>query len=114
MIDVAKIVDSYPISHKKDIWNPPPWVFFPRLNLTLSPHQAGKRLGMSANTLKKHTDAFGLTVYRDPLTKARIYDRAEIEEIEKAMDEGRIKDIVIANGYGETEGKRRAGRRRAV
>lgn len=112
---MAKIVDIYPISHKKDVWNPPPWVFFPRtLKLTLSPHRAGKQLGMSANTLKKHTDAFGLTVYRDPLSKARIYDRAEIEEIKKAMDDGRIKDIVIANGYGETEGKRRASRRRAV
>lgn len=110
---MLKIVE-YPITHKKDVWNPPPWVFFPRLNLTLSPHRAAKQLGMSANTLKKHTDAFGLTVYRNPRTKARLYDRAEIEAIKEAIDNGRIKDIVIANGYGETQGKRRARRRRAV
>ena len=107
-------MDNYPISHKKDDWNPPPWVFFPRLNLTLHPHQAAKRLGMSANTLKKHTDALGLTVYRNPRTKARLYDRAEIQEIKKAMDESRIKDILIQNGYGEPVGKRRLGRRRAI
>lgn len=107
-------MDHYPISHENDVWNPPAWVSFRGLGLALSPHKAAKILGISANTLKKHTDALGLTVYRHPRTKARRYDPDEIAEIKKAMDEGRIKEILIQNGYGEPEGKRRLGRRRAI
>lgn len=105
---------GYPISHKKDDWNPPRWVFCPALKLTLHPIQAAKLLGMAANTLKKYTDALGLKVYRNPRNKARLYDRAEIEAIRKAMDDGRIAELLAGNGYGETEGKRMPGRRRAV
>lgn len=102
-------MDQYPISHIGDDWDPPKWTSFP--GLTLHPVKAAKILGMSANTLKKHSDALGLTVYRHPRTKGRRYDREEIAEVKKAMDEGRVKDILIRNGYGEEEGKRREHRR---
>lgn len=105
-------MENYPISHKRDNWDPPPWVFCPAFNLTLYPIQAAKVLGMSANSLKKYTDALGLTVYRNRRNKARLYDRAEIEGIKEAMDEGRLKKLLAENGYGEPKGKRR--RRRAV
>ena len=105
-------MQDYPISHKRDNWNPPPWVFCPAFKLCLYPIQAAKILGMSANSLKKYTDALGLTVYRNRRNKARLYDREEIEEIRKAMDEGRLKKLLAENGYGERQGKRT--RRRAV
>ena len=100
-------------THLRDVWNAPGWVFAP--GITYTAKQAARFLGIHAVTLIRHTDNFGLTVYRGSM-KDRHYLVSEVIALKKAMrsvTKEQIERVSGKEGYGllqavsQEEGKRR-------
>lgn len=95
---MAQAMRAYLSRHKKDVWNPPRWVFAPNVSMTIG--KAAEFLGMSALTLNRNTDLWGFTVYR---TSAyyRYYLISELEAFKRGAPQITASDIKRANKGGK-------------
>lgn len=90
--------NHYPRRFRREVWDPPAWVFAP--GVTLSSGRAAKFLGIGKNgnrhILIKHADNYGLTVIRRGRDKRTYFLMSELKALKREMGEVTLRDVMRA------------------
>ncbi len=90
----------YPRWHKKDVYNPPRWVFMP--GVSVGSIRAAKMLRMDRVTFLRYVDHLGLTVYRDSSYK-RYFLLTELVKIKERIASLDAEDVRRSRRGGNHE-----------